>query len=339
MPELSIIVPVHNTKNYLPACIDSILAQSFTNFELILIDDESTDGSGSLCDKYAQQDSRIKVIHQKNAGAASARNTGVRQAQGKYICFVDSDDMIAPDYCRTLYDLLDGTQFDLSVCGSCRFKRENQIIAVYNGVAGEMSNAEYLYAQLQRKSEFGFWNKMFRKELFEQLCFVAGRRNEDVIFSCDIAKKLYNGVICTSEQLYFYRMNEEGVTARQNKNADPDMIYAGMYLVETAKNIYPEIVNDCLRYAAVYPWSFVDKIYVHRTFKDDQEYLNRLQEYLRNYRLEYSQMSCLDSKIRKRMMLFARSRILYAFNAYARLARLYFFRILGKDPYADGHGI
>lgn len=339
MTEISIIVPVYNTKTYLSACIDSILAQSFPNFELILVDDESKDGSGVLCDEYAKQDSRIKVIHQKNAGAASARNAGVGKARGKYICFVDSDDMISPDYCRILHDLLDSTQFDFSVCGSCRFKGEKEITAVYNGVSGAVSNAEYLYAQLQKKSEFGFWNKMFRRELFDELCFVAGRRNEDVIFSCDIARKLNHGVICTSRKLYFYRMNDEGVTAKQNKKADPDMIYAGAYLVETAKGIYPEIVNECLRYAVAYPWTFLDKIYVHRTFKDNKEYLNQLQAHLRVYQSEYCHLTCFDQKVRKRMMLFSRSKILYAFNAYIRLIRLYLFKLLGKDPYADGHGI
>lgn len=339
MAEISIIVPVYNTQKYLPDCIESIRKQSFSDFELILVDDESKDESGVLCDEYAQQDTRIRVIHQKNAGAASARNTGVAQAKGKYVCFVDSDDMISPDYCKTLYEILDGTQFDFSVCGSYRFKEDNVIIAVYNGVAGAMSNAEYLYAQLQKKSEFGFWNKMFRRDLFDELCFVAGRRNEDVIFSCDIAKKLHNGVICTDEQLYFYRMNDEGVTAKQNKKADPDMIYAGAYLIETAKNIYPRIVDECLRYAVAYPWTFLDKVYVQRSFKENKKYLNDLQAHLRTYRQEYSRLTYFDENIRKRMMLFARGKILYAFNAYTRLLRLYMFKLLKKDPYASGHGI
>lgn len=339
MAEVSIIVPVYNSKKHLPKCIESILAQSFTNFEVILIDDESKDGSGDLCDEYAKQDSRIRVIHQKNAGAASARNAGIAQAQGEYVCFVDSDDMISPDYCKILHELLDGTQFDLSVCGSYRFKEDNVIIAEYSGVSGVISNAEYLYAQLQKKSEFGFWNKMFRRKLFDELQFVAGKRNEDVIFSCDIAKTLHKGVVCTDELLYFYRMNDEGVTAKQNKKADPDMIYAGAYLVDTAKNIYPEIVDECLCYAVAYPWTFLDKVYVQRSFKENKDYLKDLQTLLRTYRQEYSQLSYFDENIRNRMMLFARSKLLYAFNAYARLIRLYLFRLLRKDPYADGHGI
>lgn len=336
--DISIIVPVYNTRNYLSECIESILAQSFSDFELILVDDESKDGSSVLCDEYVQKDSRIKVIHQKNTGAASARNTGVALAQGNYICFVDSDDMISPDYCKTLYDLLDGTTYDFSVCGSNRFQ-DNNIVALYNGVSGVMSNAEYLYAQLQKKSEFGFWNKMFRRNLFNELHFVAGRRNEDVIFSCDIAQKLHNGIVCTDEMLYFYRMNDEGVTARQNKKADPDMIYAGAYLVNTAKKIYPEIVDECLRYAVSYPWTFLDKVYVKRAFKENKKYLNDLQALLRTYQQEYSQLTYFDDKTRNRMMLFARSKLLYAVNAYARLIRLYLFRLLRKDPYADGHGI
>lgn len=95
---LSIIVPVYNAQRYLPCCIESILCQSFSDFELILINDGSTDTSGDICDSYALQDSRVKVIHQNNSGVSAARNTGIRKARGHFICFVDADDSIESDY-------------------------------------------------------------------------------------------------------------------------------------------------------------------------------------------------------------------------------------------------
>ena len=96
--KISIIVPVYNTEKYLKRCIDSILSQNYADFELLLVDDGSTDGSGALCDSYQQKDSRVRVFHQKNAGVSAARNYGVDQAQGEWVCFVDSDDEVLPDY-------------------------------------------------------------------------------------------------------------------------------------------------------------------------------------------------------------------------------------------------
>lgn len=103
MPEISIIVPVYKVEKYLDTCVRSILAQTFTDFELILVDDGSPDGCGALCDAYAKEDPRVSVLHKKNGGLSSARNVGIEAAGGKYIGFVDSDDYIAPDMYGFLY--------------------------------------------------------------------------------------------------------------------------------------------------------------------------------------------------------------------------------------------
>ena len=113
MPKLSVIVPVYNTEKYLRECIDSILAQTFTDFELILVDDGSTDSSGAICDEYAEKDSRIQVIHQQNGGATLARRSGVRCARGEYITFVDSDDWIHRDM---YHILLSREPADILIC-------------------------------------------------------------------------------------------------------------------------------------------------------------------------------------------------------------------------------
>lgn len=108
-PEISVIVPVYNVGLFLPQCIDSIIHQSFQGFELILVDDGSTDGSGAICDACAEQDSRVRVIHQPNGGVSRARNRGLDEATGDYIVFVDADDLPGPDYLRNLLQASDGT--------------------------------------------------------------------------------------------------------------------------------------------------------------------------------------------------------------------------------------
>lgn len=112
MPKVSIIVPVYNTEQDLPRCIDSILAQTFTDFELILVNDGSTDNSGAICDEYAQKDSRIIVLHKKNEGVSSARNLGIKASSGEYITFVDSDDMIPSSYLLNF-----SLESDFGICG------------------------------------------------------------------------------------------------------------------------------------------------------------------------------------------------------------------------------
>ncbi|MBE6318012.1 MAG: glycosyltransferase [Bacteroidales bacterium] len=133
MPSVSIIVPVYNTEKYLSRCIDSILAQTFSDFELILVDDGSTDNSGKICDEYAKKDSRIIVIHKENGGASSARNKGLEIAQGEWITFVDSDDFITNNFIGNLYD----QEFDMTICGMTINSKEiiidNQIIN-YNNI-------------------------------------------------------------------------------------------------------------------------------------------------------------------------------------------------------------
>ena len=122
MPKISVIVPIYNTEKYLPQCIDSILAQTFTDFELILINDGSTDNSGTICDEYASKDNRIIVIHEKNDGVSSARNKGIEIARGEWITFVDSDDYISDSY---LSDFPKNDMNDMEICGIVSFNGQS----------------------------------------------------------------------------------------------------------------------------------------------------------------------------------------------------------------------
>ncbi len=104
MFRVSVIIPIYNTAKYLPRCIESVLCQSFDGFELLLVNDGSTDGSGDICDTYATRDSRIRVFHKENGGVSSARNLGLKEAKGEWVCFVDSDDELLPDGLQTMVD-------------------------------------------------------------------------------------------------------------------------------------------------------------------------------------------------------------------------------------------
>lgn len=117
MPIISVIVPVYNVEKYLPRCIDSILAQTFTDFELILVDDGSPDNCGAICDEYAAKDKRVRVIHKSNGGVSSARNAGLDAASGEYVTFVDSDDYIAEDRLKQMHSSIFESKADIAVAG------------------------------------------------------------------------------------------------------------------------------------------------------------------------------------------------------------------------------
>ena len=123
-PKISVIVPVYKAERYLSACIDSILAQTFTDFELLLIDDGSPDASGQICDEYAARDRRIVVIHKDNGGLSDARNAGLDICKGEYISFVDSDDWINDKFIQNLYSSIKKNDADIAVA-SCKYKSDS----------------------------------------------------------------------------------------------------------------------------------------------------------------------------------------------------------------------
>lgn len=192
MPELSIIVPVYKVEKYLPKCIDSILAQTFRDFELILIDDGSPDNCGAICDDYAARDSRIKVIHQENAGVSAARNAGLDIATGTYLGFVDSDDWIEPEMYETMIATAKEKNVDVVVCGFCIFKDDGSYIGRSNACEGFFT-PEQLHASIYtvpNPLDGVCWNKLFLRERIENICFpVDIPRYEDTIylFNCFLA--------------------------------------------------------------------------------------------------------------------------------------------------------
>ena len=139
MPLISIIVPVYQVRDYVGECVESIRQQTYTNLEILLVDDGSTDGSGEMCDEYARTDERIRVIHQENRGQAGARNTGLDNVQGEYIAFVDSDDLVLPDYIEVLYMLLTKHAADLAACAYVKGTTEE--LAVARTVSGKQESS------------------------------------------------------------------------------------------------------------------------------------------------------------------------------------------------------
>lgn len=204
MPELSIIVPVYKVEKYLPRCIDSILAQTFGDFELILIDDGSPDGCGRICDEYARKDKRIVVIHQKNMGVSAARNAGLDIARGRYIGFVDSDDWIEPQMYEVMMDAIRENGADMAVCGvryadeDGKFTRADRLS---EGVYSRDGLLEDVFAMPNRLGG-GCCNKVFDASKIASVRFKVGMTiAEDALYLFDCFMRI-DGAVKIGDALY-----------------------------------------------------------------------------------------------------------------------------------------
>lgn len=215
-PKISVIVPVYNVELFIDTCIRSIIAQNYDNFELLLIDDGSTDNSGQICDRFAVQDARIRVIHQQNGGLSSARNTGLMAAKGEYIAFVDSDDYIPATAFSDLLSVLAETGADM-VKGNFQKVFEDGASPKQYDEAVTILTAEKAIENFlcelpaeNKKVSTVVWNALYRRELFDTVSFPVGLIYEDGYVTPQLILKA-NMVAHINKVVYFYRQNPNGI--------------------------------------------------------------------------------------------------------------------------------
>lgn len=208
MPKLSVIVPIYNVEQYIHKCVDSILSQTFADFEIILVNDGSPDNCGKICDEYASKDNRVKVIHKKNGGVSEARNIGLDAAKGEYISFIDPDDWIDKDmYEQTLGYMADN---DLDVvCFDVEEVRTNKSFVRYKYDGNKSFTAhEALYEILIDGIDNSPCNKIYKKYTWEGVRFPVGRRFEDV---ATIYKTFHNAkTVGYMRKAYYHYFRREG---------------------------------------------------------------------------------------------------------------------------------
>ena len=212
------IIPVYNVEKYLHRCLDSVIAQTYQNLEIICVDDGSVDESGKICDQYAVRDARIKVIHQENQGVSAARNRGLDAAEGEYIAFVDSDDYILEDMYKKMLDMLLNYNVDLCVCqwqyefsdGRQVVKKKNIDPTIY-GRKTSLEFARFLYrGNYENGVVVAAVNKLYRRALLDTIHF-EGRIHEDDAFNERIMAKNIS-VYVMEEQFYVYAQNGDSLT-------------------------------------------------------------------------------------------------------------------------------
>ena len=221
MSLITVIVPVYKTEPYIHRCVDSILAQSYNEFDLVLVDDGSPDNSGAICDEYAKRDSRVIVIHKDNGGHSDSRNAGIdwciNNSDSEWITFIDSDDFVHPQYLSVLLTLCNEYSVDISSCGCIKFEDETTIDEDSIIIDKEYGSTNDLALKFHDFCKFNvsiMCGRLYRKELFSNVRFPKGRYFEDEFI---IYKLLFDSerIAITTAGLYYYYQNNAGVMASQ----------------------------------------------------------------------------------------------------------------------------
>lgn len=278
---ISVIVPVYNVSAYLPQCLDSILTQDYEKLEVILIDDGSTDDSGAICDRYACSDSRVRVIHQKNGGAAAAKNAGLRAATGEYLSFVDSDDFLEPGAYSYMLSLLQENNADLVRCAFQNLFRTHSEQWLADESRCVIEGKAFL-ARFAKDWTCGLlWNKLYKRSLFDGIFFEEGHRIDDEYFT-------YQGVmnaavvVCDPRIVYNYRQRASSVMQSPAARAQIAVDRIDFMEQRRQKVIqrYPELRRE-------FDLSFVDALGYLADYPDNTEQSIRLlKRYARQYFLQ-----------------------------------------------------
>lgn len=239
---ISVIIPVYGVEKYLEECIESVLCQTYTNLEVILVDDGSPDRCGEICDRYAERDSRLIVLHQKNAGAAAARNAGLRIAAGEYIAFADGDDYLEPDAYAHMVRTLEDTDADIVQCGFRNVYANGKQI-VYEEIGScNYSTTAYLMYYVQNWSCALCWNKLFRHSVLTDVFFEEGHLIDDEFFTYRVVMNAAK-IVCIPKVVYNYRQRASSVMKKHDTiERKCEDIFA--YLEQRSKQVadrFPEL--------------------------------------------------------------------------------------------------
>lgn len=275
-PLISIIVPVYNIMEYLPRCVKSLQAQTYPNIEIILVDDGSTDGTGALCDKLAEQDMRIKVFHKENGGSSSARNLGIARASGEYLGFVDSDDFVEADMYELLYQAIEQFQVNAAQIGRDELDMEGKRlpdICIPPKKAECVEAETFLKELIMHRGDCSFCTKLVKRELFAERQFPVGVLNEDFHLLVQLLPQI-GRIASLPKQAYhvFCRMGsntrkETGFSRVFVDNIDnADMVY------EMVKKDYPHLLPIALRFGIFQRLDYMLHVPVSQMTKDNVRY-------------------------------------------------------------------
>lgn len=246
---VSIVVPVYNVEKYLNRCLDSISLQTYKNIEIILVDDGTQDNSGAICDTWSDKDPRVTVIHQKNGGLSNARNSGIAKANGEYLVFVDSDDIVAHNMVERLVILLEGEHADIAICGVYHIFDESRISFDTEEASVKVFDRRSAIKELWYQKSFlpSAWGKIYKRQLFDTSRFTEGILFEDI----DLMHELFwksRKIVYAELPLYGYVHRENSITTAKFSKKDCDILQIAEKLLIFAKENDSELIPAAQAY-------------------------------------------------------------------------------------------
>lgn len=242
-PLVSIIVPVYKVQKYLKRCVDSIIAQTYPNIEVFLVDDGSPDNCGVICDEYADKYPYIRVIHQKNAGLSAARNNAVPESHGEYITFIDSDDFVTPDYVEYLLNLTQKYHADISVAGRMYQYDDKAVITPKAETKSYMCTPEEALINMNYGIDFSVfaWGKLYKRQLVEANPYPVGKLYEDLATTFKIVGSS-NGVAYGNKQVYYWVQRSDSIMHSGFNRKQLDGLEAAEAQLRYIEKNYPKAV-------------------------------------------------------------------------------------------------
>ena len=277
---ISIIVPIHNVEGYLQASLDSILDSTYDELEVILVDDGSTDGSAEVCDQYALRDSRVRVIHQANAGVSAARNVGLSAAKGDFIGFVDGDDIVHPEMFQVLHDAITSGGYDISMIeGKIVADKEYESYVADKNIhraarSRELSSEDMIKGMFCSSAEdyqyVVVWNKLYRRELVQDVKF-RETSIEDMDWNIRVFKKVSKAMLVEAKMYYWVQRTESITHQRMNKKKI-DRINSLVMILEEI----PVAMNSCRRWCLEKLYKVILHTRYHAQDTEYRDEVNRL---------------------------------------------------------------
>lgn len=297
-PLISIVIPVYNVELYLNTCLESICNQTYTNLEIILVDDESPDNCPTICDDWAKRDSRIKVIHRKNGRVAAARNSGIELAEGEFLFFVDSDDLIHPDMIRFMLEEAIKSESDIVACNLKPFYGmmgiEELLMDIENPLlSGTKKGILYNQKEIMQYlvNQGGEWLvgpccKLYKRKVFRDIRFPEGQGFEDEYIIHHVLSNT-NSFLYFDIPLYFYRRHEKSVMMNKRNIAEPDELLAYEDRISFLDKAYPEINIEKLLFKIIFLYQYMAKN-GGLTLERKNEYRERARELYQSHKSQIS---------------------------------------------------
>ncbi len=243
---VSVIVPVYNVEQYIEKCLDSICGQDYANLQIILVDDGSTDASGAICDRYADRDGRIQVIHQKNGGLSAARNAGMDRAEGDYLVFVDSDDWIERDMVSYMVHRIEKEEAQMAICGMYLVTGGRRRIRSVS--KDEVLSRDVALRELSRNGKIQNYvcSQMIERRLMQEIRFPAGRNFEDILTTYRVMERAER-ILLLKEPKYNYLQRKGGITNGKKQITNLARCDAHRVRYEDMAKTHPELAGELLR--------------------------------------------------------------------------------------------